>query len=199
MSGAAVDPRVRDNAIDWLVRMQSGLMSAADHQALQQWRQASLEHEYAWQRVSSLPLMLQPGANLLADATARRALQAAGADPQRRRQVLKCLLALGLLGGHFLAGGGFHPGALSPGQLSHRRRRATPLGPGRRWLAMAEHRQCGEPGPERPAAQPAIDRGRTGPGHPGGLCIPATVDPRMRCSIAVVPTCWCVTIAWAPR
>ncbi len=32
MSGAAVDPRVRDNAIDWLVRMQSGLMSAADHQ-----------------------------------------------------------------------------------------------------------------------------------------------------------------------
>ncbi|BAO61752.1 FecR domain-containing protein [Pseudomonas protegens] len=99
MSGAAVDPRVRDNAIDWLVRMQSGLMSAADHQALQQWRQASLEHEYAWQRVSSLPLMLQPGANLLADATARRALQAAGADPQRRRQVLKCLLALGLLGG----------------------------------------------------------------------------------------------------
>ncbi|MDP9535062.1 DUF4880 domain-containing protein [Pseudomonas protegens] len=99
MSGVAVDPRVRDSAIDWLVRMQSGLMSAADHQALQQWREASAEHEYAWQRVSGLPLMLQPGAHLLADATARRALQAAGADPQRRRQVLKCLLALGLLGG----------------------------------------------------------------------------------------------------
>lgn len=99
MSGAAVDPRVRDSAIDWLVQMQSGLMSAADHQALQQWREASAEHEYAWQRVSRLPLMLQPGAHLLADATARRALQSAGADPQRRRQVLKCLLALGLLGG----------------------------------------------------------------------------------------------------
>ncbi|MGY4663436.1 transmembrane sensor [Pseudomonas chlororaphis] len=99
MSGAVVDPRVRDSAIDWMVRAQSGLMSDVEHQALQQWRQASAEHEYAWQRVSSLPLMLQPGANLLADATARRALESAGADPQRRRQVLKCLLALGLFGG----------------------------------------------------------------------------------------------------
>ncbi|WP_198918611.1 FecR domain-containing protein [Pseudomonas chlororaphis] len=99
MSGAVVDPRVRDSAIDWMVRVQSGLMTADEHQALQQWRQASAEHEYAWQRVSSLPLMLQSGANLLADATARRALESAGADPQRRRQVLKCLLALGLLGG----------------------------------------------------------------------------------------------------
>ncbi|UVE47898.1 FecR domain-containing protein [Pseudomonas chlororaphis] len=99
MSGTVVNPRVRDSAIDWLVRAQSGLMSAAEHQALQQWRQASAEHEYAWQRVSSLPLLLQPGANLLADATARRALESAGADPQRRRQVLKCLLALGLFGG----------------------------------------------------------------------------------------------------
>ncbi|AZD21584.1 Fe2+-dicitrate sensor, membrane component [Pseudomonas chlororaphis subsp. aurantiaca] len=99
MSGTVVNPRVRDSAIDWMVRAQSGLMSAAEHQALQQWRQASAEHEYAWQRVSSLPLLLQPGANLLADATARRALESAGADPQRRRQVLKCLLALGLFGG----------------------------------------------------------------------------------------------------
>jgi transmembrane sensor len=99
MSGTVVNPRVRDSAIDWMVRAQSGLMSAAEHQALQQWRQASAEHEYAWQRVSSLPLLLQPGANPLADATARRALESAGADPQRRRQVLKCLLALGLFGG----------------------------------------------------------------------------------------------------
>ncbi|AJO77923.1 FecR domain-containing protein [Pseudomonas sp. MRSN 12121] len=99
MSGAAVNPRVRDCAIDWLVKAQSGLMSVAEQAALQQWRQASAEHEYAWQRVSSLPLLLQPGANLLADATARRALETAGADPRQRRQVLKCLLALGLLGG----------------------------------------------------------------------------------------------------
>ncbi|WP_442962304.1 FecR/PupR family sigma factor regulator [Pseudomonas sp. ADAK20] len=32
-------------------------MSPADHQALQQWRLASAEHEYAWQRVTSLPLV----------------------------------------------------------------------------------------------------------------------------------------------
>ena len=99
MNGTPVAPKVREMAIDWIVRFQSGMMSPADHQALQHWRQASAEHEYAWQRVASLPLMLQPGANLLADATARRALEAAGADPARRRQVLKCLLGLGLLGG----------------------------------------------------------------------------------------------------
>ena len=99
MSGVSVNPRVRDMAIDWIVRMQSGLMGAADHQALQQWRQASAEHECAWQRVSSLGLLLQPGATLLSDATARRALESAGADRQQRRQMLKCLLALGLFGG----------------------------------------------------------------------------------------------------
>ena len=94
-----VDPQVRDSAIDWLVKSQSGLMNAADCLALQQWRQANTEHEYAWQRVSSLPLSLQPGAALLADATTRRALEAAGNDPHQRRQVLKALLAVGLLGG----------------------------------------------------------------------------------------------------
>ena len=99
MSGVSVDPGVRDLAIDWIVRLQSGLMSAADHLALQQWRQASAEHEHAWQRVSSLVLLLQPGASLLSDATARRALESAGADPQRRRQLLKCLLAISLFGG----------------------------------------------------------------------------------------------------
>ena len=99
MSRVSVNPRVRDMAIDWMVRMQSGLMSAADHLALQQWRQVSTDHEYAWQRVSSLPLLLQPGASLLSDPAARRALESAGVDPQRRRQVLKCLMAISLLGG----------------------------------------------------------------------------------------------------
>lgn len=99
MNGMAVDPQVRDRAIDWLVRSQSGLMSAGEQQALERWRQSCAEHEQAWQRVSSLPLLLQPGAGLLADATARRTLEAAGADPRRRRQLLKCLLAFGLLGG----------------------------------------------------------------------------------------------------
>ncbi|AZC23931.1 MULTISPECIES: FecR domain-containing protein [Pseudomonas] len=99
MSGMALDPRVRDSAIDWLVRSQSGLMSVGEQQALERWRQASAEHEQAWQRVSSLPLLLQPGVGLLADATARRTLEAAGTDPRRRRQLLKCLLAFGLLGG----------------------------------------------------------------------------------------------------
>ncbi|WP_085596639.1 MULTISPECIES: FecR domain-containing protein [unclassified Pseudomonas] len=99
MNGMAVDPQVRDRAIDWLVRSQSGLMSVGEQQALERWRQSCAEHEQAWQRVSSLPLLLQPGVGLLADATARRTLEAAGTDPRRRRQLLKCLLAFGLLGG----------------------------------------------------------------------------------------------------
>ncbi|WP_025127918.1 FecR domain-containing protein [Pseudomonas sp. PH1b] len=106
MNSAAVDPRVRDAAIDWMVRLQSGIMSAADHQALQTWRQASATNEQAWQRVLSLPLLQQPGAHLLADVTARRALEAAGPNQQRRRHVLKCLCALGLLGGISWQGAG---------------------------------------------------------------------------------------------
>ena len=103
---AAVNPQVRDIAIDWLVRMQSGLVSAPDLEALQRWRESSEEHEDAWQRVASLPLLQQPGANLLHDATARRALESAGPNMQRRRQVLKRLLVIGAVGGVAWQGSG---------------------------------------------------------------------------------------------
>jgi transmembrane sensor len=94
----AIAPRVRDMAIDWIVRLQSGVMTAAEHEALQRWRQANEAHEQAWQRVACLPLLQQPGAHLLHDATARQALQCTGPDPQLRRQVLKRLLVLGVVG-----------------------------------------------------------------------------------------------------
>lgn len=106
---AAVNPQVRDIAIDWLVRMQSGLMSAPELEALQRWREASDEHEDAWQRVASLPLLQQPGASLLHDATARRALESAGPDIQKRRQLLKRLLVLGAVGGVAWQGAGSTP------------------------------------------------------------------------------------------
>lgn len=104
-----IDPQVRDIAIDWLVRTQSGLMSAPDLKALQCWREASDEHEQAWQRVASLTLSQQPDATLLRDATARRALESAGPDLQRRRQVLKRLLVLGAVGGVAWQGAGSTP------------------------------------------------------------------------------------------
>lgn len=104
-----ISPQVRDTAIDWLVRMQSGLMNAPDLEALRCWREASDEHEHAWQRVASLPLLQQPGANLLRDATARRALESAGPDMQKRRQVLKRLLILGAVGGVAWQGAGSTP------------------------------------------------------------------------------------------
>lgn len=104
-----INPQVRDTAIDWLVRMQSGLVSASDLEALQCWREASNEHEQAWQRVASLPLLQQPGANLLRDATVRRALESAGPDLQNRRQALKRLLVLGAVGGLAWQGAGSTP------------------------------------------------------------------------------------------
>lgn len=104
-----INPQVRDTAIDWLVRMQSGLVSASDLEALQCWRGASNEHEQAWQRVASLPLLQQPGANLLRDATVRRALESAGPDLQNRRQALKRLLVLGAVGGLAWQGAGSTP------------------------------------------------------------------------------------------
>lgn len=131
MSGLSIPPRVRDSAIDWMVRMQSGLMSATDHQALQQWRQASEAHEYAWQRVSSLALLQQPGADLLSDATARRALESAGADLQRRRQVLKSVLAISLLAG--MAWQGVDSTLVRSAMASYR----TGTGERRRW-ALAD-------------------------------------------------------------
>ncbi len=127
---AAVNPQVRDIAIDWLVRMQSGLMSAPDLEALQRWREASDEHEHAWQRVASLPLLQQPGANLLRDATARRALESAGPDMQRRRQVLKRLLVLGAVGGVAWQGAGSIP--LRAALANHR----TATGERRQWTLV---------------------------------------------------------------
>ncbi|NMZ94858.1 DUF4880 domain-containing protein [Pseudomonas panacis] len=106
---AEINPQVRDIAIDWLVRTQSGLMSAPDLEALRCWREASDEHEHAWQRVASLPLLQQPGANLLRDATARRALASAGPDMQKRRQLLKRLLVLGAVGTVAWQGAGSTP------------------------------------------------------------------------------------------
>lgn len=106
---AEINPHVRDIAIDWLVKIQSGMMSAHDLEALQCWRDASDEHEQVWLRVASLPLLQQPGAHLLRDATARRALESAGPDLQRRRQVLKRLLILGAVGGVCWQGAGSTP------------------------------------------------------------------------------------------
>jgi len=97
MSGA-IEPKVRDSAIRWMVRLQSGVMSADEQEAFQRWRDANDAHDQAWQRVASLALPHQPGAELLRDATARKALESAGPDMQQRRQLLKRMVVLGLLG-----------------------------------------------------------------------------------------------------
>ncbi len=97
MSGA-IEPKVRDSAIHWMVRLQSGVMSTDEQEAFQRWRDANDAHAQAWQQVVSLALPRQPGAELLRDVTARKALESAGPDMQQRRQLLKRMVVLGLLG-----------------------------------------------------------------------------------------------------
>ncbi|QLF93472.1 FecR domain-containing protein [Pseudomonas sp. ABC1] len=90
---------IRDQAIAWLVQEQSGCMNASQHEALQQWRQSDPLHELAWQRMGGIGQHLERHRPTLGDAHARQVLQAAPYQPTGRRQVLKGIVGLGLLGG----------------------------------------------------------------------------------------------------
>lgn len=94
-----ISATVRDQAIAWFTRAQSGCMDADEQQRLHAWRQADSEHERAWQRLSGIPLGLQQRAGVLADPAARRVLENSRPVSGERRQVLKALVGVALLGG----------------------------------------------------------------------------------------------------
>ena len=50
---AAAAKTARRQAADWLARVQSGTMTAAERQALARWRQADPSHEAAYRRAES--------------------------------------------------------------------------------------------------------------------------------------------------
>ncbi|WP_175650423.1 FecR domain-containing protein [Pseudomonas sp. Marseille-P9899] len=93
-----ISARVRDQALAWLSLTQSGEISEAELQQLQRWRQSDSEHERAWQRMARLPGMLHNHAQVLDNPVARSALQHTRYVSGDRRQVLKLLFGVGVLG-----------------------------------------------------------------------------------------------------
>ncbi|MBB4866702.1 transmembrane sensor [Pseudomonas nitritireducens] len=90
---------IRDQAIAWFTLAQSGCMSEVEQRQLLVWREASAEHERAWQRLSSIPLGLQRHAGRLTDPLARQLAGRRHYDEMDRRKALKLLAGFGLLGG----------------------------------------------------------------------------------------------------
>lgn len=90
-----LDPHVLEQAMLWMVRLQSGVSCDAEQLACQRWRQESAAHELAWQRLSGIGQGLREGTCGLSAAGARSLLEARSLPS--RRAVLKSLVAGGVL------------------------------------------------------------------------------------------------------
>ncbi|MEN5202555.1 DUF4880 domain-containing protein [Pseudomonas wadenswilerensis] len=90
-----LDPQILEQAMLWMVRLQSGVSSDAEQLACQRWRQESAAHELAWQRLTGISQGLREGTRGLSAAGARSLLEARSLPS--RRAVLKGLAAGGVL------------------------------------------------------------------------------------------------------
>lgn len=132
MSSAAlpdIPDAVLDQAIGWLVRLQSGSADAQLHNDCLAWRQADPLHETAWCALQTSEAAFQQLATLpgLPGPAALDTLQRLGTGRQGRRQVLK-LIAAGVIAS---AGGwGLRQGPLSELGADY----ATAVGERRRFL-----------------------------------------------------------------
>ena len=94
-----LDP-VAERAIDWLVRLDSGDASAADHAAFAQWLNADPRHQHAWRTISGLldqPVAALQNAEAVLPGQRRAARQALTA-PARRKALRSSAAALLLVG-----------------------------------------------------------------------------------------------------
>lgn len=68
----SIDPLILGEAADWLVQLQSGAATEADHRAIQLWRDRSPQHAQAWLRAEALlgDLRAVPG-NVVSDTFQR--------------------------------------------------------------------------------------------------------------------------------
>lgn len=89
-----LDNRVVEQALHWMVALQSGTSSAAEQQACKRWREENTLHELAWQRLAGLNQELRDSTRGLSAAGARGLLQARGATS--RRTLLKGFAGLGV-------------------------------------------------------------------------------------------------------
>lgn len=78
-----LDESVLDQALNWMVALQSGTSSAAEQQACQRWRNESPQHELAWQRLAGLSRDMRLNTHVLTASGARQLLQARSAVSRR--------------------------------------------------------------------------------------------------------------------
>ncbi|MBC3235088.1 DUF4880 domain-containing protein [Pseudomonas lurida] len=93
-SDQALDESVLDQALNWMVALQSGTCGAAEQHACQQWRNENPQHELAWQRLAGLSRDMRIHIHALSAPDARQLLRARGAPS--RRTLLKGLAGLGV-------------------------------------------------------------------------------------------------------
>lgn len=111
-----LDSAVVEQALSWMVALQSGVSSVAEQRACQRWREELPAHELAWQRLIGLNQGVRQSTRGLPAAGARELLQARSLTS--RRTLLK---AFGALGVAVAAGHGVHQRTLLPELFSEHR------------------------------------------------------------------------------
>ncbi|KQB52713.1 transcriptional regulator [Pseudomonas endophytica] len=91
----ALDQDVVEQAMLWMVTLQSGVCSETERMACHHWRKQSAVHEAAWQRLTGLNRDVRESAQLIAPESARRLLKARHATS--RRSLLKGFAGLGVV------------------------------------------------------------------------------------------------------
>ncbi|MGL5997191.1 MAG: DUF4880 domain-containing protein [Pseudomonas proteolytica] len=89
-----LDEYVLDQALMWMVTLQSGVSGAAEQRACAAWRNANPQHELAWQRLTSLSRDLRSSTSALPAPRARQLLRARSLTS--RRTLLKAFAGLGI-------------------------------------------------------------------------------------------------------
>ena len=90
-----LDQDVVEQALQWMVTVQSGVSTEAELLACQHWRAQSAQHELAWQRLTGLNTDIRDSTRMLPAAGARTLLRSRNAPG--RRTLLKGFAGLGVM------------------------------------------------------------------------------------------------------
>lgn len=104
-----LDEQVLEQALQWMVLLQSGVSSDDERKACDAWRARNASHELAWQRLAGLNQDLRQSTRNLPAASARSLLRARSGSS--RRTLLKGIAGLALLSA---AGAGVRERSLLP-------------------------------------------------------------------------------------
>jgi transmembrane sensor len=121
----ALDPEIVEQAMLWMVRLQSGVSHDDERIACHYWRQQSAEHERAWQRLNGIGQGLRDSTHALDTRDARHLLMAR--TQLSRRGVLKGMAGVAVI---LATGQGIRQRSLLPSVFSDY---ATSTGQRRSW------------------------------------------------------------------